>query len=104
MTVPTMHRSAEILTDGRADDLPRWVRRQEDTRLGLRDWLALTVLVCAGLNAGLIAAVNLDLMQVLLSPWPWAPRVAQALIGLAALHAVVLLAGWVREPAQERVR
>ena len=97
-----MNRSAEILTDGSIDELPRWVRRQEDTRLGVRDWLALTVLVCAGLNAGLIAAVNLDLMQVLPSSWPWAPRVVQAVIGLAALHAVVLLAGWVREPGQTR--
>ncbi|MDQ8032884.1 DUF378 domain-containing protein [Bordetella genomosp. 1] len=95
-----MSRYAEILTDAgpaRDDELPRWVRRQEDTRLGRRDWLALVVLVIAGLNAGLIAAVGLDPLNLLLSHWPWAVRLAQALVGLAALHAVVLLTGWVRE-------
>ncbi|MGE8656728.1 MAG: DUF378 domain-containing protein [Achromobacter sp.] len=59
---------------------------------GLRplDWMALIVLVTGGLNCGLIAAVNLDVFSRML-PWPAAARVAYGLVGLAALHCVVLL-------------
>ncbi|AHC47268.1 hypothetical protein AX27061_2806 [Achromobacter xylosoxidans NBRC 15126 = ATCC 27061] len=61
-------------------------------RHGLRplDWTALVTLVAGGLNCGLIAAVNLDVFARML-PWPLAGRVAYGLVGLAALHCVVLL-------------
>lgn len=58
--------------------------------LGSLDWVALVALVAGGLNTGLIAAVNLDLFARLL-PWAVAARVAYGLVGLAALHCVVLL-------------
>lgn len=58
--------------------------------LGARDWVALIVVVAGGLNTGLIAAVNLDLFARVL-PWAMAARTAYGLVGLAALHCVVLL-------------
>ncbi|WP_241072986.1 DUF378 domain-containing protein [Achromobacter insuavis] len=58
--------------------------------LGSLDWIALIALVAGGLNTGLIAAVNLDLFARVL-PWAMAARVAYGLVGLAALHCVVLL-------------
>lgn len=47
-------------------------------------------MVAGGLNTGLIAAVNLDLFARVL-PWAMAARTAYGLVGLAALHCVVLL-------------
>lgn len=57
------------------------------------DWVALIALVAGGLNCGLIAAVNLDVFAKIL-PHAAATRAAQGLIGLAALHCVVLLFRW----------
>ncbi len=54
------------------------------------DWIALIALVAGGVNTGLIAAVNLDLFARVL-PWAMATRAAYGLVGLAALHGVVLL-------------
>lgn len=54
------------------------------------DWTALVTLVAGGLNCGLIAAVNLDVFARML-PWSLGGRVAYGLVGLAALHCVVLL-------------
>lgn len=62
-------------------------RGREFSRL---DWLALIAVVAGGLNCGLIAAVNLDVFAKVL-PYTVATRVVQGLIGLAALHCVVLL-------------
>ena len=58
--------------------------------LGPLDWIALIALVVGGVNCGLIAAVNLDVFARVL-PSPMAARVAYGLVGLAALHCVVLL-------------
>ncbi|MBB1593033.1 DUF378 domain-containing protein [Achromobacter sp. UMC46] len=57
------------------------------------DWVALIAVVAAGLNCGLIAAVNLDVFAKIL-PHAAATRAVQGLIGLAALHCVVLLFKW----------
>lgn len=54
------------------------------------DWIALIALVVGGVNCGLIAAVNLDVFARVL-PTATAARVAYGLVGLAALHCVVLL-------------
>lgn len=62
-------------------------RGRELSRL---DWLALIAVVAGGLNCGLIAAVNLDVFAKVL-PYTVATRAVQGLIGLAALHCVVLL-------------
>lgn len=62
-------------------------RGRELSRL---DWLALMAVVAGGLNCGLIAAVNLDVFAKIL-PYTLATRAVQGLIGLAALHCVVLL-------------
>jgi len=58
--------------------------------LGPLDWIALIALVAGGVNCGLIAAVNLDVFARVL-PSATAARVAYGLVGLAALHCVVLL-------------
>ncbi len=59
---------------------------------GLRplDWIALIAVVAGGVNCGLIAAVNLDVFARVL-PSAMATRAAYGLVGLAALHCVVLL-------------
>jgi len=64
----------------------------EGSRRGLSvlDWSALMAVVAGGLNCGLIAAVNLDVAAKLL-PNPTAARVVYGVVGLAALHCVVLL-------------
>ena len=54
------------------------------------DWAALIAIVAGGLNCGLIAAVGLDVFAAIL-PSVLAVRAAYGLIGLAALHCVVLL-------------
>lgn len=58
--------------------------------LGPPDWIALIALVAGGVNCGLIAAVNLDVFARVL-PSAIAARVAYGLVGLAALHCIVLL-------------
>lgn len=58
--------------------------------LSALDWTALIAVVAGGLNTGLIAAVNLDVIAKIL-PHPAAARVVYALIGIAALYCVVLL-------------
>ena len=59
-------------------------------RLSLLDWAALIAVVAGGLNWGLIAAVKLDVFASIL-PHTGASRAVYGLIGLAALHCVVLL-------------
>lgn len=58
--------------------------------LSVLDWTALIAVVAGGLNSGLIAAVNLDVIAKIL-PHATAARVIYAFIGVAALYCVVLL-------------
>ncbi len=58
--------------------------------LSALDWTALIAVVAGGLNSGLIAAVNLDVIAKIL-PHAAAARVVYGLIGIAALYCVVLL-------------
>lgn len=58
--------------------------------LSTLDWAALIAIVAGGLNSGLIAAVDLDVFARIL-PSALAVRAVYGLIGLAALHCVVLL-------------
>ncbi|MFJ3460354.1 DUF378 domain-containing protein [Achromobacter spanius] len=58
--------------------------------LSALDWTALIAVVAGGLNSGLIAAVNLDVVAKIL-PHAAAARVVYGLIGIAALYCVVLL-------------
>jgi uncharacterized membrane protein YuzA (DUF378 family) len=59
-------------------------------RFSVLDWTALIAVVAGGLNSGLIAAVNLDVVAKIL-PHAAAARVVYGLIGIAALYCVVLL-------------
>lgn len=64
-----------------------------ERELSWLDWVALIAVVAGGLNCGLIAAVNLEVFAKIL-PYAGATRAVQGLIGLAALHCVVLLFKW----------
>lgn len=68
------------------DDAADGARRS----LSVLDWTALIAVVAGGLNSGLIAAVNLDVIAKIL-PHAAATRAVYALIGIAALYCVVLL-------------
>lgn len=86
--------SADI-AEQQEDFSPRAAARAPD--LSLLDWTALILVVAGGLNCGLMAAVNLD---VFARVFPHAvARGIQGLIGLAALHCVVMLFRWGGEPA-----
>ena len=78
----------EALLAADATDVPLDAERPRG--LAPLDWIALIALVAGGLNTGLIAAVNLDLFARVL-PWAMATRALYGLVGLAALHCVVLL-------------
>ncbi|KGD86915.1 hypothetical protein JL37_28840 [Achromobacter sp. RTa] len=62
----------------------------EARALSALDWAALIAIVAAGLNIGLIAAVDLDVFSTVL-PAGFVLRAVYGLIGLAALRCVVLL-------------
>ncbi|AVJ28054.1 DUF378 domain-containing protein [Achromobacter spanius] len=98
-------RSEEVFADARPDErepltdvlpTPVPLAFTEDGRdsprrsLSALDWTALIAVVAGGLNSGLIAAVNLDVIAKML-PHAAAARVVYALIGIAALYCVVLL-------------
>lgn len=65
--------------------------------LSVLDWAALIAVVAGGLNCGLIAAVNLDVIARVI-PNATVTRGIQGIIGLAALHCVVMLFRWGEEP------
>lgn len=72
-------------------DLPTDPERDLARRgLSVLDWTALIAVVAGGLNSGLIAAVNLDVVSKML-PHAAAARAVYGVIGLAALYCVVLL-------------
>ena len=71
-------------------DEPQSAAPAQAAGLSTLDWLALIATVAGGLNSGLIAAVDLDVFARLL-PSGFAVRAVYGLIGLAALHCVVLL-------------
>lgn len=58
--------------------------------LSLLDWMALIAVVAGGLNSGLIAAVNLDVIAKIF-PHAAAARTVYGAIGIAALYCVVML-------------
>ncbi|HBL66373.1 MAG TPA: DUF378 domain-containing protein [Achromobacter sp.] len=63
------------------------------------DWVALIAVVAGGLNCGLIAAVNLDVIARVI-PNAAVTRGIQGIIGLAALHCVVMLFRWADEAGE----
>lgn len=90
-----MSGESEDIAEQQEDFSPRAAARARD--LSLLDWTALILVVAGGLNCGLMAAVNLD---VFARVFPHAvARGIQGLIGLAALHCVVMLFRWGGEPA-----
>lgn len=86
-------RTEELLAAAESDEaeLPSDPDRDLPRRgFSVLDWTALIAVVAGGLNSGLIAAVNLDVVAKIL-PHAAAARVVYGLIGLAALYCVVLL-------------
>lgn len=86
-------RTEELLPGSEPDDglpAPEAARGEARRCLSVLDWMALIAVVAGGLNSGLIAAVNLDVIAKIL-PHAAAARVVYGLIGIAALYCVVLL-------------
>lgn len=86
-------RTEDLLAGADPDEtesLPEPGRDGSKRGLSVVDWSALIAVVAGGLNSGLIAAVNLDVVAKIL-PHAVAARTVYGLIGLAALYCVVLL-------------
>lgn len=73
-----------------SQDEPPPATSPQASGLSVLDWAALIAIVAGGLNSGLIAAVDLDVFGRFL-PAGFVTRAVYGLIGLAALHCVVLL-------------
>lgn len=85
---------ADELLDGSESDedppSPEPARGQARRCLSVLDWVALIAVVAGGLNSGLIAAVNLDVIAKIF-PHLAAARTIYGVIGIAALYCVVML-------------
>ncbi len=60
------------------------------TGLNVLDWLALVLMIVGGLNWGLIALFNFDLVATLFGPGSSLSRIVYGLVGLAALYGIAL--------------
>ena len=85
---------SENISEHQEDFSARPIGRARE--LSFLDWTALILVVAGGLNCGLMAAVNLDVFAKIFPEA--AVRGIQGLIGLAALHCVVMLFRWGDEP------
>ncbi|MEX0918128.1 MAG: DUF378 domain-containing protein [Candidatus Paceibacterota bacterium] len=53
------------------------------------DWIALVLVVVGGLNWGLVAAADLDLVAVLFGDMSMLARIVYGLVGLSAIYVAV---------------
>ncbi|OAE54595.1 DUF378 domain-containing protein [Achromobacter mucicolens] len=86
-------RTEELLAPPDPDEdppAPESGRAEARRGLSVLDWMALMTVVAGGLNSGLIAAVNLDVVAKIL-PHAAAARTVYGVIGVAALYCVVML-------------
>lgn len=90
----SMSGESENISEHQEDFSARSAPRARE--LSWLDWTALILVVAGGLNCGLMAAVNLDVFAKVFPAT--AVRGIQGLIGLAALHCVVMLFRWGEEP------
>jgi uncharacterized protein len=86
-------RTEELLAGSEPDEglpAPEPARGEARRGLSVLDWMALIAVVAGGLNSGLIAAVNLDVIAKIF-PHMAAARTVYGVIGIAALYCVVML-------------
>jgi uncharacterized membrane protein YuzA (DUF378 family) len=74
------------------------VYRPSPSRLGVIDWVALTLLIFGALNWGLIGAIGVYLVAAMFGNGTPATRAVYLLVGLAALYGFVMMARLGREP------
>lgn len=55
------------------------------------DWVALILVIVGGLNWGLIAVIDLDLVATIFGDMSMVARVVYGLVGLSALYVAVAL-------------
>lgn len=53
------------------------------------DWVALVLVIIGGLNWGLVALADLDLVQTLVGAWPVVAQIVYILVALSALYLAV---------------
>ena len=59
-------------------------------KLSSLDWVALVLVIIGGLNWGLVAVAQLDLVQTLVGAWPLVANVVYILVALSALYLAVI--------------
>jgi uncharacterized membrane protein YuzA (DUF378 family) len=55
-------------------------------KLSSLDWVALVLVIVGGLNWGLVALAELDLVQTLVGAWPVVAKAVYVLVALSALY------------------
>jgi uncharacterized membrane protein YuzA (DUF378 family) len=66
--------------------------RRSDFSPNILDWIALLLVIIGGINWGLIAAMDYDLVAALFGDGSMVSRIVYALVGLAALYSLSFLA------------
>ena len=56
------------------------------------DWIAIILVIVGGLNWGLVAAFQWDLVEAILGAVPALQRIVYGLVGLAAIYEIYVLA------------
>lgn len=56
------------------------------------DWIAIILVIVGGLNWGLVAAFQWDLVEAILGAVPVLQRIVYGLVGLAAIYEIYVLA------------
>lgn len=60
------------------------------------DWVALILVVVGGLNWGLVALMDLDLVAMLFGDMSMISRVVYGLVGLSAIYVAVMMKSYSR--------
>lgn len=58
--------------------------------LSVFDWIAIVLVVVGGLNWGLVAALDLDLVATLFGDMTMLSRIVYGLVGLSAVYVAVI--------------
>ncbi len=61
------------------------------SRFNAVDYIALVLLIVGGINWGLVAVANFDLVAAIFGPMTLISRVVYGLVGLAALYGIAML-------------
>ena len=64
--------------------------------LSTLDWVALVLVVVGGLNWGLIALMDLDLVAMLFGDMSMVSRIVYGLVGVSAIYVAVMMKSYSR--------